>query len=190
MTHGMVVADKALKERSLYVYLPSTAMAKDWKERADKKGVSISKFVIEHVSDSLRRLEGENDGQFSKQEISQKLRETEDELKRITKDARLYKQLAEKFDNELKYYRTKPFLDEKFEGIRAYDKELIALLKKKGAVDSDDLLDELGIDPKEVELVKGIRNQLENLSAYGLVKPTARGWKWIKQNKVADASWP
>ena len=54
MTHGMVVTLKNLKERALYVYLPSTTMANDWKKRAEKEGVSISKFMVEHISDSLK----------------------------------------------------------------------------------------------------------------------------------------
>jgi hypothetical protein len=34
-------------------------MAEEWKRRAEKAGVSISKFVIERVEDSIRREEGE-----------------------------------------------------------------------------------------------------------------------------------
>jgi hypothetical protein len=50
---------ETIKERAIYVYLPSLEMTGDWKQRADKAGVSISKFVIERVEDSIGREEGE-----------------------------------------------------------------------------------------------------------------------------------
>ena len=45
---------ETIKERSIYVYLPSHEMVKAWKKRAKKQGASISKFVIEHVENSLQ----------------------------------------------------------------------------------------------------------------------------------------
>ncbi len=187
MTHGMVVSSKELKERSLYVYLPSRKMAEEWKERASKQDQSISKFIIEHVLDSIRQVdrekssEGEERGPAasSKVELIRNLREKDEELKRVNQEAKLYRQLAEKLDSELRHYRIQPFLDPKFKGVSAYDKNLIELLKKRRQVDSDRLLDALNIDPTKTELVKGIRNQLDLLEAYGLVETTPRGWKWV-----------
>jgi hypothetical protein len=46
---------ETIKERAIYVYLPSHEMVKDWKKRAKKQGASLSKFVIEHVENSLRQ---------------------------------------------------------------------------------------------------------------------------------------
>jgi hypothetical protein len=51
---------ETIKDRAIYVYLPSLEMVQDWKGRAEKSGVSISKFVIERVEDSLRSEEGED----------------------------------------------------------------------------------------------------------------------------------
>ncbi len=52
---------ESIKQRSIYVYLPSLEMVDDWKKRAKKGNVSISQFVIEHVANSLRQEEGEDD---------------------------------------------------------------------------------------------------------------------------------
>jgi len=49
---------ETIKDRAIYVYLPSLEMVEDWKARAEKGGVSISNFVIERVEDSIRREEG------------------------------------------------------------------------------------------------------------------------------------
>jgi hypothetical protein len=50
----MVSSSNKLKQRSIYLYLPSTKMAEDWKTRAEKQNLSVSKFVVEHVLDSIR----------------------------------------------------------------------------------------------------------------------------------------
>jgi hypothetical protein len=47
-----------IKDRTIYVYLPSLEMVEDWKVRADRGGVSLSKFIVERVLDSIRREEG------------------------------------------------------------------------------------------------------------------------------------
>ncbi|HEC95236.1 MAG TPA: hypothetical protein ENI45_04650, partial [Thermoplasmatales archaeon] len=44
-----------IKQRAIYVYLPSIETAQRWKEIAEKEGGSISKFVIEHVENSLQQ---------------------------------------------------------------------------------------------------------------------------------------
>ncbi|MCP8320491.1 MAG: hypothetical protein H3Z52_06085, partial [archaeon] len=63
---------RTIKERAVYVYLPSLEMVKGWKSEADKAGVSISKFVIDRVEDSIRREEGE-EGYLSRVELIKKL---------------------------------------------------------------------------------------------------------------------
>ena len=45
----------SIRERSIYVYLPGTEMVKQWKKMANQSGMSISKFVIEHVNNSLHQ---------------------------------------------------------------------------------------------------------------------------------------
>jgi hypothetical protein len=52
-------------------------------------------------------------------------------------------------------------------------------LKKSETIDSDNLLKDLGISPKDIDLVKAVNSQLRYLHAFGLVEPTARGWRWI-----------
>jgi hypothetical protein len=52
-------------------------------------------------------------------------------------------------------------------------------LKRGGVVDSYSLLEQLGINQKEFDLVKAVSKQLEDLETYGLVISTSRGWRWI-----------
>jgi hypothetical protein len=103
----MVSSSNKLKQRSIYLYLPSTKMAENWKTRAEKQNLSVSKFVVEHVLDSIRAKQKEDQAAFSKSDLAKELREPKEELKRVTKVSSLYRQLSEKLDNELKYYRTR-----------------------------------------------------------------------------------
>jgi len=168
---------ETIKDRAIYVYLPSLEMVEDWKRRAEKAGVSVSKFVIERVEDSIRREEGE-EGYFSRAELVKRLRSAEEELKRLREENRLLKRLVENLDNELKRYRAQPFLQEAFEGVRRFDRDLIELLRRGGSYTQEEILAHLNIDPSDVELVKAVDRQLEALEAYGLVEYRGRGWRW------------
>jgi len=168
---------ETIKERSIYVYLPSLEMVEDWKRRAEKGGVSISKFVIERVEESIRREEGE-EGYISRAELIKKLRDAEEELKKTRNENRLLKKLAENLDNELRRYRAQPFLEEAFEGVRRFDRDLIELLRKGGSYTQEQILAHLNIEPSDSDLVKAVSKQLEALEGYGLLEYKGRGWKW------------
>jgi predicted RNase H-like nuclease (RuvC/YqgF family) len=168
---------ETIKDRAIYVYLPSLEMVEDWKRRAEKAGVSVSKFVIERVEDSIRREEGE-EGYLSRAELVKRLRSAEEELKKLREENRLLKRLVENLDNELKRYRAQPFLQEAFEGVRRFDRDLIELLRRGGSYTQEEILAHLNIDPSDVELVKAVDRQLEALEAYGLVEYRGRGWRW------------
>jgi len=168
---------ETIKDRAIYVYLPSLEMVEDWKRRAEKAGVSISKFVIERVEDSIRREEGE-EGYLSRAELVKRLRSAEEELKKLREENRLLKRLAENLDNELKRYRAQPFLQEAFEGVRRFDRDLVELLRRGGSYTEEEILAHLNIEPSDAELVKAVDRQLEALEAYGLVEYRGRGWRW------------
>jgi len=168
---------ETIKDRAVYVYLPSLEMVEDWKGRAERADVSISKFVIERVEDSIRKEEGEQ-GYLSRLELIDRLRKSGEELKSLRGENRMLKRLVENLDKELKRHRLQPFLEERFEGVRRYDRELIDLLKKGESYGDEEILAHLNIDPSESDLVKAVSRQLKALGAYGLVEYKGRGWKW------------
>jgi predicted RNase H-like nuclease (RuvC/YqgF family) len=168
---------ETIKDRAIYVYLPSLQMVEDWKRRAERAGVSVSRFVVERVEDSIRREEGE-EGYLSRAELVKRLRSAEEELKKLREENRLLKRLVENLDNELKRYRAQPFLQEAFEGVRRFDRDLIELLRRGGSYTEEEILANLNIDSSDVELVKAVGKQLEALEAYGLVEYRGRSWRW------------
>jgi len=169
---------ESIKQRSIYVYLPSEEMVEDWKARAKKSGESISRFVIEHVTNSLRQEEGE-EAYKSRAELLQQIREKDEQIEKLTRENEIVKLALERVENELQRYRAAPFLEEDFKGVRRYDRRLIELLKKGDTIDSDHLLHLLKINPRDTPLVRAVSQQLESLEAYGLVDKTLRGWKWV-----------
>ena len=167
----MVMPDKS---RYVYVYLPSAEDKHRWEKFAEDAGVPLSKFVIEAVEDSLAESEFRPRAEMTK-EIG-KLRA---DNKQLRDELKLKNIVLEKYETELKRYRSEAFLEDKFEGVRKYNKEIIAILKRGGVVDSYSLLEQLGINQKESDLVKAVSKQLEDLETYGLVISTSRGWRWI-----------
>jgi len=168
---------ETIKDRAIYVYLPSLEMVEDWKRRSERSGASVSKFVTERVEDSIRREDGE-EGYFSRLELIKRLGSLEEELKRLSNENRMLKKLVDNLDNELKRYRAKPFLEESFQGVIRFDRELITLLKKGGSHSDDEILSHLNIEPTDSELVAALSRQLEALEDYGLVEFTGKGWRW------------
>ena len=171
---------KSINERYVYAYLPSVEMVKDWKARAKKSNVSISQFVYEQVTNSLRQEDGE-ESYKPRAALIEELRKKDDNIGRLTRENEITKLALERVESELRKYRAEPFIEEKFSGIRKYDQKLIEILKKGETIDSDHILRQLRVSPRETDLVKAVSKQLENLEAYGLVEKTRRGWRWVSE---------
>jgi len=164
-----------IKKRALYIYLPSEGMVEEWKRLAREAGVSVSKFVQEHVHSSLCQERGKD---FAPRHIIQKnLRECEEENDRLKKEVRKLEALAERLDTELRQYRLQSF-NQEAEGTRTFDPELIDLFKRRSFVGSDELLPALGISPRDTDSVRSINSQVSLLENFGLVEPTVYGWRW------------
>jgi hypothetical protein len=175
----LLVGDtETIKQRAIYVYLPSIEQKERWQKCADKQGVSISKFVIEYVENSLRQEEER--GYKSRSELWKENSELKQQVNDLAKRNRVLETVVDRLEQELRKYRAKPFIEEEFEGVRGYEKGLITLLKSRDVVPSDQILSLLGIDPSEHAAVKSVSKQLENLEICGLVKSSPRGWKWIE----------
>ncbi len=168
---------ETIKERAIYVYLPSEDMAKEWKGRAEAGGLSISKFVVEHVQNSLSQEE--DPGYASRSELLRRLGSLEDENRRLSEEDDILKSAYARLEEELKVYRRTSFEETKdYQGARGFEKELVAVLKRKRIVDAGELLGLLGVDPKDTESVKAVTRELQNLVDYGFVVALPRGWRW------------
>ena len=173
----MMVNKKELKQRAIYVY-PPAHMAENWKNRATQADTSISKFVIEHVENSLGQTDQDYRTRTSVLEENHQLRET---LTKTSKRVHHLELLVDKLEEDLRVYRSRLFTDQGYTGTRTYDKQLITLLKQPGTHSNQAILNQLRVKPSNSEVVKAVARQLENLEAYGLVRNTARGWVWSEE---------
>ena len=170
---------ETIKERSIYVYLPSVEQKKRWDEYANKHGMSVSKFVVEQVENSLSQVEDKSYKSMGALWLENK--QLKDQLDKVNRDKHVLEVALERLEAELRRYRAQPFLDENFVGLRSYPKELVEILRDRKLVSSEEILRRLRIQPTETEAVKAISKQLANLEAYGVVKSLPKGWKWVER---------
>jgi hypothetical protein len=167
---------ETIKQRAIYVYLPTHEVVKRWKDLAKAAGTSISKFVAEHVENSLMQEE-ESDYKARSSLIDEIMKLTET-LGEKEKRIRHLDLLVEKLEEDLRLYRAQRFTEESFLGVKQYDRKLIEIVREPGSHSSEKILSRLGVKPREQEAVKAISVQLENLERYGLVRSTSKGWIW------------
>ncbi len=150
---------------------------KEWKALAKESGQSMSKFVIERVEEVLRK-NGEG-ARYSRKDLIDRSLELERVNKELRKELGIKTKAYEALERELQTLRVQPFLNPVAEGFRQLNKNLVDLFRTRKRVSYDELLPAMGIRPTEIDMVKGINNQIEVLTQYGLIKPDIRGWRWI-----------
>jgi hypothetical protein len=163
------------KSRYVWLYLPSKADKERWQSIAEKAKTPLSTFCISIIEEKL----AEEDEFKPRHEVAKELETLKNENKVFRDDIRQKEIVLERYETELKRYRSQSFLEEDYKGMRRYSKELVEILKTRGQVDSYKLLEVLGIDPRESELVKAVSKQLEELEEYKLVESDGRSWRWI-----------
>lgn len=163
------------KTRYTYVYHPSRQHKEKWEKLAAKAHTSLSKFIIGTVDGVV----DENEEFKPRREIVREMESLKADNKALRDDLAQKEIVLERYEAELKRYRSQPFLEQEYQGMRIYSKELVKIFKARGQVDSYRLLEELGIDPRESDLVKAVSKQLEELEGYGMIKAEGRSWRWI-----------
>jgi len=164
------------KSRYVYLYLPSQADKARWEKLAEDAKTPLSKFIIEIVESAL----SEDAVLKPRGELMKEISGLAQENKELRDELRLKNVVIDRYEDELKRYRSAAFLDSDFDGVRKHQKELVDLLKKGGTYDSYRILEALGIKPTDSDLVKAVSSQLEDLEAYGMIESTSKGWKWKK----------
>ncbi len=172
----MIQLVKPDKSRYVYLYLPSQADKARWDKLAEDAKTPLSKFIIEIVENAL----SEDTALKPRGELMKEISSITQENKELRDELRLKNVVIDRYEDELKRYRSAAFLDRDFEGVRKHHKELVDLLKKGGTFDSYRILEALGIKPTDTDLVKAVSSQLEDLEAYGMIEATSKGWKWKK----------
>jgi hypothetical protein len=168
---------ETIKERTVNVYLPEKYMLKEWQQVAAEHKMSLSRFIIERVEDTLKE---QGDGErYTRRDLIERNQTLERENGALRKELELKTKVIEALDQENKSLRNQSWLDPKLEGKRRFGRELIQLFHQRKKVTFDELLPALGVKPTEMESMKAINNQLTILTEYGLIQQDLKGWKWL-----------
>ena len=164
-----------LKGRYIDVYLPSENVKLQWEEDARKAGLPLSRFVFEAVE--AFRIGRE---ETPRSDLIRDLAEAKEEAQKLRSELKMKDMLLEKLEGEVYKARYDSFREVEIgTGTRRHDEDLIKVLKRGKAVEGYALLKDLGIDPRDTEVVRLVNNQIESLRRFGLVEETANGWRWI-----------
>ena len=164
-------------QRTINVYLPTFEMKEKWKEFAEATNQSISKFIIEHVTNSLNH-EQENPSVETRIQLIKDNKRLQEENKELLKQIKDKEKLAEIYEKEARSHSIEPFLKKDFSGIRKYEKDLIELLKKDIEVRKEELYKKLRINTMDIDTTTAIQKQIEILERYDLLKDIGGLWRW------------
>ena len=168
---------ETIKERTVNVYLPEKFMLQEWKKVAAEHKMSLSRFIIERVEDTLKE---QGDGErYTRRDLIERNQKLERENGALRKELELKTKVYEALDQENKSLRNQPWLDPAHQGKRHFGRELINLLHQRKRITFNELLPALGIIPTDMESMKAINNQLNVLTGYGLIQQDLKGWKWL-----------
>jgi len=163
--------------RVIQVYLPSIEMKKQWEDMSGHSKTSTSKFIIEHVNNSLQQ-EQNKEGYSSRAELLDDMKKLQDENKDLYKKIKMYESLVMKLEEENRGYRMKPFLEDNYYADREFERDLVTLFITRSEVRKEDVYDHLGIKTQDADKVKAIKKQIEILERYGLLKDVGGKWRW------------
>lgn len=161
--------------RYTYVYHPSIQHKERWETKAAKARTSLSKFIIAAVDGLI----DENEEFAPRRDMVRELESLRKENKALREDLRQKAKVMEMQEKELQRYRSAPWAEEDFGGARRLSEQLVEILKARGTAEGARLLEELGIDRRETDLIKAVNRQLETLAGYGIIKQEGRTWRWI-----------
>ena len=163
-------------QRSVRVILPNMVRANEWKQLAKDSNLSMSKFIIKHVEESLER--NGTDPQSSRRELVHQILDLQWEIRKLNQELEIKTRAYDALNAELKIIRIQPWMMPTEEGLRETFKNLIDLFRIQKRVMYHELLPALGVKPTDLDMVKGINTQIEILTKFGLIGSDLQGWRW------------
>lgn len=138
--------------------------------------MSLSKFIIEHVGNSLNR-EWEN-GHGSRRDMQKRISELEGQLRVAEDYNRRLESLVDKLDLTKHRERAEEFMAPTDKRDRRYDEDIVEIFRRRKFISYNELYGILKIPAQELETLKGVNHQIKQLEGYGLLKKESSGWRW------------
>ena len=164
-------------KRRKEIIFPDLETLDDWKAKAKASKMSLSKFIFEHVNNSLR-TEFEN-GHPERAKLILENKAMSDKVRILQEDLMLKKRHIMRTEKEIERMRADYFLNPDLDGIRTYHAKLVQLFKTRKIIRSKDLIGLLEIDINDSKVLESIKVQIHEFEMSGLLEPTSDGWRWI-----------
>ena len=98
------------------------------RHHAKQNGMSFSSWVVNNVQENL---ENRADTGLSRKKLEEENNSIKEELATLQKKLRDITIIKENLEKDIKKYRSEPFIQSDFQGIRSYDKNLIDILRNE-----------------------------------------------------------
>jgi hypothetical protein len=103
---------------------------------AEKASTPLSTWAIEIIESTL----AENEEFKPRREVMKELESLKKDNKALRDDLKQKSIVLERYESELKRFRSQNFIENGYDGARCFSKELVEILKNRGQVDSYKLL--------------------------------------------------
>lgn len=139
---------------------------------AEDSGVPLSKFILSKVEEAL--------ADKPKRRPIHEMDEMKESVSRLESENRLKDAEISQLQSLLERQKSLAYLDGAEEYRRTVNTRLIGAIKKSGPIYETRLLEILGVDSRDVEMIKAISAQLEMLEGQGRIRKGGKGWRWIE----------
>ena len=162
---------KELKGRCADVYFPpgGEKIKACWEEHAKAAGLTLSEFILETVEAHLR----------DKNRTPRNSPVFVDDIQKLREENKLRHIALERAETELFRLKHNIFLQPELRGESAFSKDLVEVLQRGGTWSAHDLLQAMGINPRDAEAIQIVSRQLRNLHSLGVLSEGSRGWRWV-----------
>jgi hypothetical protein len=141
-----------------------------WEEKAKREKMSRSSFIREAVECYLKQADAP--------QVPREAIQLREENRKLREELKLRVMAQEKAETDIFRMQNSAFLGEP-RGKIHLDDNLVALLRTRPFWKADQLLDALGLNPRDADAIRIVSKQLQILAAVGVISETGRGWKWV-----------
>ena len=163
-------------KRQVNIYLQSMVQKEEWKELASDEHMSLSNRIKYRVEDSLN-MNGDGP-RYSRKHLIDRNADLEKKYRAMEHEFEIKSKAYEALDRELKILRLTPFMDPVYQGYRELHRKLVATFREKKRVSYGDLFSLLGIHPTDIDTIKAVSNQIENLLNCGVLVDLDLAMQW------------
>ncbi|MBM4237373.1 MAG: hypothetical protein FJ151_02685, partial [Euryarchaeota archaeon] len=158
---------KTIKERTVYLYVPTKDMLDEWKREAGRHGLSLSRFLVEVIDDAVRRSP---EGITPRERIKEELQRASSELNSLREEREALRFQLEGTEKQLANYRESLCALAEASKDDALLGRIVALFRRRRVWKLDEIPKALGIDIADAEAMGKLQTGIAYLRKIGLVE--------------------